>query len=209
LRFAGIVGRVYAFLQTRAIAKMLQSLPEGSKVLDLACGTGRITEQLLQRRFKVYAGDISQAMLDVARERLSNYPNLVSLQKMDAEAICAADDEFDYTVCIKLMHLVPPQVRVRMLKEISRVTRELIVLSYSCSTLYGRVRRLVKIIFARRKTISQFAVTKTELEAELGMVNLEIVKKYWTFRPLSEEIILLVKKRSRLGVSEHTQCELH
>lgn len=198
LRFAGIVGRVYAFLQTRAIGKMLESLPEGSKVLDLACGTGRITEQLLQRRFRVYAGDISQAMLDVAREKLSHYPNLISLQQMDAEEIDAKDNEFEYTTCIKLMHLVPSEVRVKILKEISRVTQNSIIVSYSCFTFYRRIKRIIKILSGRRNTISKYAITGTHLAEELKAANLELADKHWTFHPFSEEIILLVNKKNRL-----------
>lgn len=194
LRFSDIGGKLYAFLQIRTIGKLLDLLPTESKVLNLACGTGRITEHLLQRGFRVHAGDISEAMLDVARERLKYYSNLESLRKMDVEDIDAGDDEFEYTTCIKLMHLVPPEVRAKMLKEISRVTQNLIIVSYSCLTCLGRIKRAIKILLGRRKSISIFAVTREDLEMELRAANLEIVKKYWTFRPLSEEIILLVKK---------------
>jgi 2-polyprenyl-3-methyl-5-hydroxy-6-metoxy-1,4-benzoquinol methylase len=196
LRFGNIGGKFYALLQSRTIGRVLDLLPPGSEILDLACGTGRVTEHLLQHGFRVSAGDISQAMLDVAREKLSHYPNLISLQKMDAEEISAGNDEFEYTICIKLMHLVPSEVRVKILNEISRVTQNFIIVSYSCFTFYGRLRRIIKIIIGRRKTISRFAITKKDLEDELNAANLEIIKKYWTFRPLSEEIILLIKKKS-------------
>ncbi len=44
------------------------------RVLDAGCGTGRVTERLLERlpRGEVVALDGSQAMLDVARERLGD-----------------------------------------------------------------------------------------------------------------------------------------
>jgi len=195
LRFGNTIGRLYSFLQIRTIGKILNLLPPGSKVLDLPCGTGRITKHLLQRGFKVYAGDISQAMLNIARERLSHYSNLEDLRIIDVEKIDTGDNEFEYTICIKLMHLVPLEIRTKMLKELSRVTENLIIVSYSCLT-FGGIKRFIKTLLRRRNTISEFAITKVNLEQELNTVNLEIVKCYWTFRLLSEEVILLLRKKS-------------
>jgi SAM-dependent methyltransferase len=44
-------------------------LPEGSTVLDIGCGTGRHTVGLAQAGFRVTGVDISEAMLQKARER--------------------------------------------------------------------------------------------------------------------------------------------
>src|SRR3954470_5174885 len=50
------------------IEKCLESIPAGSRVLDLPCGTGRLTRMLVQRGHQVTGADVSEAMLGHARE---------------------------------------------------------------------------------------------------------------------------------------------
>lgn len=49
-------------------ALFLRDLPEGSKVLDVACGTGHVSKLLAERGFKVTGLDGSAEMLRYARE---------------------------------------------------------------------------------------------------------------------------------------------
>lgn len=53
----------------------LQLLPPGP-VLEVGCGTGRITEALAQAGFAVWGVDPSVAMLARARERLDHFPDV-------------------------------------------------------------------------------------------------------------------------------------
>ncbi|UXN71352.1 class I SAM-dependent methyltransferase [Devosia neptuniae] len=58
----------------------------GRQVLELACGTGRLTLPLLRSGADVTGGDLSPAMLDAARQRASMEglaPNLVPLDMRD------------------------------------------------------------------------------------------------------------------------------
>src|SRR4029079_5684767 len=50
------------------ILECLNSIPSGSRVLDLPCGTGRMTRILVSRGYNGTAADVSEAMLDHARE---------------------------------------------------------------------------------------------------------------------------------------------
>ena len=45
------------------ILKCLESIPGGSRVLDLPCGTGRMTRILVSRGYDVTGADVSEAML--------------------------------------------------------------------------------------------------------------------------------------------------
>jgi SAM-dependent methyltransferase len=49
---------------------LLNELPSGSQVLDLCCGDGRVTEQLIDRGFRVTGLDGSAELLKFARERV-------------------------------------------------------------------------------------------------------------------------------------------
>jgi len=55
--------------QHAALGGLLATLPPAAKVLDFACGTGRITQVIERYGFEVYGLDISPTMLEVAREK--------------------------------------------------------------------------------------------------------------------------------------------
>src|SRR5437879_897936 len=88
-RFRSLRGRTIDALEKRAIRKalahVLRALP-CPRVLDAPCGTGRITELLLDEGLHVTGGDISQPMLDRARRKLARYGEQVELRRLDLEA---------------------------------------------------------------------------------------------------------------------------
>lgn len=71
------------------------------KILELACGTGRITIPLLEKNFKVEAVDLSESMLDILKKRVQEVPrkfrNNISIKKNN---ILDLDykDEFDIVI---------------------------------------------------------------------------------------------------------------
>lgn len=72
-------------------------IAEGS-ILDVACGTGSLSEQFLKKGFEVVANDISCEMLNIAREKLSVYGDKVLLLCQD---MCELDlfGTVDAAVC--------------------------------------------------------------------------------------------------------------
>ncbi len=81
------------------ILELLKSngITEGT-ILDVACGTGSLTEQFLKKGFEVVANDISFDMLNIAREKLSSYGEKVILLCQD---MCELDlfGTVDAAVC--------------------------------------------------------------------------------------------------------------
>ncbi|KXF81763.1 malonyl-ACP O-methyltransferase BioC [Enterovibrio coralii] len=79
----------------RRVGHALLDLEEewsGKRVLDLGCGTGYFTEQLLHKGANVVALDLSEQMLDQARLRCGGSAEYVS---GDAECLPFDDDSFD------------------------------------------------------------------------------------------------------------------
>lgn len=66
----------------------------GANVLDIACGTGRLTKLLSDNGYKVSAVDISPEMLSVADERCSGQ---VSFYLADMTSFC---DNIQYDACV-------------------------------------------------------------------------------------------------------------
>ena len=120
------------------IREALRDVPPGARVLDLPCGTGRITTFLLGLGYRVVAADFSEHMLEQAREACgaSHVPAEaeVTFGRQDVLATTFADGEFDAVVCNRLFHhFTEGETRRRALKELARVSRGPIVASFFCS----------------------------------------------------------------------------
>lgn len=125
------------------IRRALAGVPAGSLVLDLPCGTGRITTFLLEQGFRVAAADYSEHMVAQAREACAataggppggNAAGSVTFSQQDVMATTFRDGEFDAIVCNRLFHhFIEPATRRRALAELARISRGPIVASFFCS----------------------------------------------------------------------------
>jgi len=94
-------------------------LRPGERVLDVACGTGLVTEAAARAVGPdglVMGVDLSQRMVDTAAQRgLTN----ARFARMDAEALALPDEAFDVVLCaLGLMYLSAPE---QALREMQRV----------------------------------------------------------------------------------------
>lgn len=88
--------------------------------LDLGCGTGEMMKLILQQNEdkSLYGIDLSEKMLDVAKEKLGNR---VKLTLGDSEQLPFPDSFFDVVYCNDSFHHYPAPNKV--LSEISRVLK--------------------------------------------------------------------------------------
>jgi demethylmenaquinone methyltransferase/2-methoxy-6-polyprenyl-1,4-benzoquinol methylase len=97
---------------------LVARIPAGSRVLDVATGTGAVAAELVARGCTVVGLDQSPEMLAVARERLAGDVELVEGR---AEALPFADASFDaLTVTYLLRYVDDPEATLR---ELARVVR--------------------------------------------------------------------------------------
>jgi SAM-dependent methyltransferase len=100
-------------------------LQPGQRVLELACGAGRVGLQAASRvgpDGTVLCSDFSQAMVDAVAERVERLgiPN-VSTQVLDAQQLELPDEDFDAVLCrFGYMLMADPQ---QALRESARVLR--------------------------------------------------------------------------------------
>ncbi len=77
------------------------SVPDGATILEIAAGTGVLTECLANRLPSgviIIATDLNSTMLDVARENLAKYNN-ISFNVANAIDLHYNDDSFDVVLC--------------------------------------------------------------------------------------------------------------
>jgi ubiquinone/menaquinone biosynthesis C-methylase UbiE len=102
-------------------------IPEGSSVLDIACGTGQLCFALRgQKNCHVVGLDLSLRMLEFAQK--SNPYSDISFIHEDANDLSSfKDNSFNYATMLMLMHEVPRLQQVCILKEALRVARKGII----------------------------------------------------------------------------------
>jgi demethylmenaquinone methyltransferase / 2-methoxy-6-polyprenyl-1,4-benzoquinol methylase len=121
------MGAVLSFGQDprwrRALIKAIDPGP-GQRILDVATGTGLVATALARRGAHVTALDQSEDMLDGARRRLTEHPELqaqITLVHGEAEQLPFADGEFDALTFTYLLRYVDD--RAATLRELARVVK--------------------------------------------------------------------------------------
>ncbi|HVP37000.1 MAG TPA: methyltransferase domain-containing protein [Terriglobales bacterium] len=191
LRFQSLKGKWLDAKEKKLIGELLGFLPPGSRILDLACGTGRISEYLLVKGYEVWGVDISQEMLDFATKKLSCFEDLVKFHKVDAENLPFEEKSFDSASCIRLMGHIPPVTRSKILQELKRVTRGPFVVAYYLSEPVANTKRRIKKFLKGDKS-PWFPISLSNLKQEINSAGLRIIEQKRVQRFFSETIILLL-----------------
>ncbi len=194
-RFTGPVGRSVDALEKRAIRRALDHVLgrlDNPTVLDIPCGTGRITELLLERGLTVTAGDVSLPMLEAARAKLARHGDRVTFQHLDLERLDLPDQSFDLVTCIRLFNHVEAAEREGMLRELARVTRRYAVVNLSFSSHGYRLAPYLKRLvgFPMPKVLPSWQGLAQQMAAH----GLAIDAYYYELRCLSEVVVLVLKK---------------
>jgi ubiquinone/menaquinone biosynthesis C-methylase UbiE len=174
----------------RTILRALAETEGVRSVLDLPCGTGRFTGPLAERGFTVVGCDISHEMMQAARTRAAGTEGLIGWVRADAERLPYADGSFDCVISIRFLFHVDPETRVRMLREMGRVSRRWLILDwrhkYSWHYALWRARRLLRL------TRTPFPrVSRVQMEREYRAAGLRIRRVFPVARIFSDKWIVL------------------
>jgi phosphatidylethanolamine/phosphatidyl-N-methylethanolamine N-methyltransferase len=130
--------------RVEAIARM--GLKPGDRVLEVGAGTG-INAPLYPRECQVTAIDLSSAMLEKARERVTRLGLAnVRLLEADAEHLTFADDSFDSVYAPYTISVVPNPVKVALeMKRVCRPGGRIVILNHFRSEhpLMSRIERAI------------------------------------------------------------------
>ncbi len=100
--------------------KVAEFISMSDSVLECACGTGAITEEIAKKAQKVLATDFAEGMLKRASKKCRKYSN-VSFRREDITDIKCEDESFDKVVAGNVIHLLPEPEKA--LNELLRVVR--------------------------------------------------------------------------------------
>lgn len=147
---------------------------DGSRILDICCGTGGQTFAFGKKGYEVVGIDLSENMLKVAK-RKNKYKN-VRFEVANAGQIPFEDNYFEVS-CISFgLHDMPHYVREKALDEMKRVSKKIVIIDYNIPK-----NKLLKwlhislISFYESKYFKDFA--RQDLERLLQQHNLRVIKE--------------------------------
>ena len=188
-RFDDLWGRFYRWREERLIRSALRQLNGGATVLDAACGTGRITALLQQQGFRAVGCDISLAMMAVADRRLTSLGHRVSFVETSVDRLPYHDQSFDAVTCIGLLMHLDPDMRVRALRELGRVSRGPIIAQFGCLDMFQRFTASVRGVPAGQV---RYPVSMAEMKSDLTRSGLKATSVSWVLRGVSSSVIVIL-----------------
>lgn len=120
--------------EQKAFKEYLDSLPQGSSIIDIPIGTGRFIEFYKELGLDARGVDISEDMLAEARKNANRLKFEMEFILGDALDLPQDESECDYIICARLLNWVPFDILESMLKEFIRVSKKGMILQIRVGT---------------------------------------------------------------------------
>ncbi|MFC2129194.1 class I SAM-dependent methyltransferase [Bacteroidota bacterium] len=124
-------------------------IPEGARVIDIACGNGTLALKISDKAAHVTGIDLSPEMISFATRR-AGQSRMTKLKFIEMEASDLsqfADKEFDVATTSMAIHQFQHETGIRILKEMTRISKNIIVLDYNYPlprNFYGFAARTIE-----------------------------------------------------------------
>lgn len=189
--------------EKKCILECLKSIPCGARVLDLPCGTGRLTRILVEHGYQVTAADVSEAMLHRARDHYRSYreqgrgaTSIVEFALSDILDTKFDDDAFDGVTCIRLFHhFAEAETRRKAFQELRRICRGPIVVSFLNSFALDPIASRFKAWVRGKRQVSQLPISFTTFAADIEAAGLKIDKRIAAHWGVSSRWFLVLSHR--------------
>lgn len=154
-------------------------VPSPARVLDTPCGAGRVSMHLAAQGYEMSAGDISDSMLEITRERFKEAELEIPVQKEDVEALSYEDKSFDAAVCFRFFHHLPtPELRQKVIGELCRVAKKHVVISYNNPANIRGVEHWVRKIRPWGRKIRINNTSLSEVEGYFNKCGFRLVEDF-------------------------------
>jgi len=184
-RYSGWVQRGISGREHQVLGSLLDEMSRLERILDLPCGYGRFTEQLLPRTDCLLSFDLSQHMVLHVAQKMEELRSAVGGEA--GQGFCAGassvqlplpDKSVDLSVAIRLFqHLHKAEQRVATLREFGRVSRQRVIVTFYRSGTLHQAQRLIKKVKPGIKQITFRSFEQFGKEAGEAGLELERVIK--------------------------------
>lgn len=181
--------------EKRSLIRALKYFPKGGHILDLPCGSGRLTKILIDSGYKVTAADMSPAMMKIAKRNINIYrfekkiaSQEVQFKMVDILDTGFADKEFDGVICYRLFHhFSDADTRKRAIAELHRISHGPVVISFFNAFSVSALMRRLKYSMKRMPVTDRVAIKMSQFLSELksqGMRPVDKIPIRWGVSPM-------------------------
>jgi 2-polyprenyl-3-methyl-5-hydroxy-6-metoxy-1,4-benzoquinol methylase len=182
--------------ELRLIDRAFARIPKTHRVLDVPCGGGRVMLHLAKRGYTVAGADVSEGMIEIARESMTRAGLPCPVEYQDVERLTYPDKSFDTIICFRLFHHFPTaDIRRRAIAELCRVAAHNVVLSYfSTASMTSAKQKLVAAVGGRKHP--RYPVPLSEVKGYFEAAGFRFVKDFAQM-PLVHTLHVAVFERAR------------
>ena len=123
---------------------------ESQTVLDAGCGTGSLSIPLAQAGARVKGIDLSDRMIEAARERASRAGIPDGVLAFAVGDLTSTNQAYDTIVCIDVFARYPTEAAIEILRHLSSLAGQRLVLTFTPKTMMDRVWHAIGALVARR-----------------------------------------------------------
>lgn len=142
--------KIIAPNQDRMFFQIKNIIKPNSNVLDIGCGTGRLSFQLSGYCKNVVGVDLSSKNINVANNKKNNQYSNVNFIHADGNNLKNIFNEtFDYSIITYVIHELPEEERIKFLFEVKNVSNQIIIGDYLAphsKTFWGILNEVVEYL---------------------------------------------------------------
>jgi ubiquinone/menaquinone biosynthesis C-methylase UbiE len=187
--------------EKQCVRQLLKDYGSGSRVLDIACGTGRMLPLLMEKGFKITAADYSGFMIENAMAGIKTMNDNCDIEFGVENAMCMSfpDESFDIVLCNRLIHhFADPQDRVTLLRELARVSRKTVIISFFWSLSWDALTFFLKYFISGSELQDRVPISISTIRRDIDMADMEIKHILPKKRFISKQCYLLLEKKNHL-----------
>lgn len=187
-RFDNLPGKINHFLEKSFLRKAVQKLDIES-ALDVACGTGRLTKELVNLDIHNICGvDVSQEMLEVAKEFCGTTKIKPIFNQSDATHLPFQDNSYDLVISFRFLDHLPEPEKKKALSEMIRCSNKYIVFTMAnknnWTTSTQKIRKLLN-----RNYYEGYLINESDILAFLESQNVKVIQHNLKFPLFSMELM--------------------
>jgi SAM-dependent methyltransferase len=193
--------------EAACLRQFLATVPRASRVLDLPCGTGRLTPLLAERDLQIVGADSSPKMVEAAaanweRRKRDYLPSVEARFEVRQGASTGyGDGEFDAIVCNRLFHhFRESEVRVSVLREFRRICSGPMLVSYFDAFSLDALRFRLKHWWRRTQPDDRIPIPYEVMARDAALAGLTVVRSTAVLRGISPMCYLELRAASAAGM---------
>lgn len=185
--------------EIKCISKALADTARGAHLLDIPCGAGRLLPDLVALGYRVTAADAAPLMLEEARKYVQSRQLIADVDYAVADVLDTGfkDNSFDVVICNRMFHhFREPEVRVAGLKELKRIARQYLVVSFFCNFSSDAFFFHIGNFLRKNKSTDRLPIYFGQMKRDAITAGLEVVGIYPMRPGISRQWYLKLRRAS-------------